>query len=166
MRQSGMRRLVSVFLLVMSCGCAGSPPGTPVKNEPLRGTGEITLYDRLGGGPEIYAISDQLVDRLLQDPRVDFERIGHQHTWVATPDNVARLKMYWAQYIGMLADGPAVYEGRNLLDVHRGMDISESEWFALMDDLKQTLDHFKVPEPVAQELMTRVASTHDVVANQ
>lgn len=151
--------------IVLGSGCGPAATPSEIKNEPTRAVGELTLYDRLGGGAAIYAITDNFIDRLLSDPRVNFAREGHAHTWSATPDSVGRLKLYWAQFIDMLADGPQVYEGHNMLDVHHGMDVSESEWVALLQDLKLTLDHFRVPPDQQKELLTRVAATHDTVVN-
>ena len=157
---------LAMVALLGAGGCFSGNPGEPTKNQPVQPAGQNTLYDRLGGGPAIGAISDKLIDLVLQDPRVNFERTGHQHVWSPTPQNVDRLKMYWAQFLGMLCDGPQVYEGKNLLEAHRGMGISESEWYAFMDDLKKTLASFQIPEPVQQELMTRLASTQQVVVGQ
>ena len=154
--------MLCLFTLLGGCGSPGTPE--QIKNEPVRARGESTLYDRLGGGSAIYAITDNFVDRVVQDHRVNFARAGHAHTWVATPDSIARLKLYWCQYIDMLADGPQVYEGRNMVDTHRGMDISEGEWLALMDDLKQTLDQCNVPSDQQNDLIKRFASTHDAIA--
>lgn len=151
------------FLLLGGCGPAAAP--SELRNEPIRAPGEVTLYDRLGGGSAIYAIADNLIDRALADPRVNFQREGHAHTWTATPDAVAKLKLYWAQFLDVLADGPQVYEGHNVNEAHHGMDISEGEWVALLDDLKKTLDQFRVPADQQTDLINRVASTHDVVVN-
>ena len=153
------------LLLILQPGC-GAPPGMPIKNQPVGIPGEATLYERIGGGPAIFAIADNVIERAMRDPRVNFERAGHEHAWSPTPDNMARIKTYWAQYLGMLADGPPVYEGDNLLDVHAGMRISEGEWVAFLDDLRQTLDSFNVPPALQQEFMTRVAGTHDAIVNK
>jgi hemoglobin len=158
--------LLAFALLVVLSGCG--TPATPeqMKNEPMLAPGEETLYDRLGGGSAVYAITDNFVDRIIQDPRVNFGRQGHDHVWVATPDSVARLKLYWAQYFDMLTDGPQVYEGRNLMNTHHGMDISEGEWLALVEDLKQTFDQFHIPEDQQHDFITRLASTHDAIASK
>jgi len=158
--------VITIAGLLAAGGCFGGKPGEATKNQPSDIAGQNTLYHRLGGQPVIAAISDKLIDEVLQDPRVNFERTGQQHVWSATPANVDRLKMYWAQFLGMLCDGPQVYEGKNLLDVHRGMGISESEWYAFMDDLKKTLDSFQIPTALEQDVMSRVASTHQVVVGQ
>ena len=149
--------------LVGGCGPAASP--ADLRNQPIREPGEVTLYDRLGGGSAIYAIADNLIDRAMADPRVNFQRQGHAHTFNATPDSVARLKLYWAQFLDMLCDGPQTYEGHNIAESHHGMDISEGEWVALLDDLHQTLNQYHVPADQQKDLINRVASTHDVVVN-
>jgi hemoglobin len=147
-------------------GCHSAATPEQLGNEPIRAPADVTLYDRLGGGSAIYAITDRFLDTALRDSRVNFRRVGHAHTWQADSDSVARLKLYWAQYFDMLADGPQLYEGRNLLEAHRGMDISEGEWLALMEDLKQTLEQFQVPPADQNELLTRVGATHGAIVNQ
>lgn len=154
---------LGLLWLAGGCGPAASP--ADLHNQPIREPGEVTLYDRLGGGSAIYAIADNLIDRAMADPRVNFQRQGHAHTFTATPDSVARLKLYWAQFLDMLCDGPQTYEGHNIAETHHGMDISEGEWVALLDDLHQTLNQYHVPADQQKDLINRVASTHDVVVN-
>ena len=150
--------------LTSGCGRVGTP--AEIDNQPDRVPGRVTLYDQLGGGSAIYSITSKFIDRVMDDRQVNFTRQGHPHAWTATPDAVAQVKLYWAQYLDMLSDGPQVYEGRNLMDVHRGMDISESEWVALLEDLKVTLEQFHVPPAPADELLRRVGATHDAVVNR
>ena len=154
-----------VLLCLLAPGCVGSG-NHPAKNEPQRSQGESTLYDRLGGGPAVYAIADNLIERTMSDPRVNLGRTGHQHVWVPTPGHVAELKTYWAQFLGMLADGPQYYEGRNMLDLHRGMQISQPEWDAFMDDFRQVLAASHARPADQQDLLARVAGTHDVIVDK
>jgi len=152
-------------MLRTTAGCGPASQG-PVKNEPQRAADERTLYQRLGGAPAIAAIVDNWIERAIADPRVNFARQGHPHNWNQTPDSLAQLKIYWTQYIGMLSDGPQIYEGRDMLNTHTGTQISEGEWVGMMDDLKQTLDGFHIPVGQQQELMQRVAGTHDAIVNK
>lgn len=157
-----------VGLLVWgACGCGPAARPSELRNEPIRPAGqENTLYDRLGGGPAIYAITDSFIDRAMADPRVNFQREGHAHPHPLNDDAKAHVKLYWTQYFDLLAEGPQVYEGRNLADVHEGMQISEGEWLALLEDLKLTLQQFHIPADDQKELLTRVAATHDVIVNR
>ncbi|HEY8665455.1 MAG TPA: group 1 truncated hemoglobin, partial [Tepidisphaeraceae bacterium] len=154
------------FLVFALIGCGGTPTNTSVKNEPQRPPGATTLYERLGGGATIYAIADNLIEKTMLDPRVNLERTGHAHVWTATPDHIAELKMYWAQFLGVLADGPQLYEGRNMLDLHRGMQISQPEWNAFMEDLKAVLARSRIRAEDQRDLVTRVAGTHDVIVDK
>ena len=150
--------------VLSGCGPAATP--TELRNEPVRPAGEQTLYDRLGGSTAIYAITDQFINRAIADPRVNFQREGLAHPHPLNDDARAHVKLYWAQYLDLLAEGTQVYEGRNLAEVHQGMDISEGEWLALLDDLKLTLEQFRIPSELEKDLLTRVASTHDVIVNR
>jgi hemoglobin len=42
----------------------------------------------------------------------------------------------------------------SMLDAHRGMNISDAEFTALVEDLIKSLDTFKVPAPEKNELLT------------
>ena len=154
-------------MALVAAGCRlGPEAGEPLKDEPLRNPGEQTLYQQLHGEPGIAAIVDSWLDRGLKDPQVNFVRQGHPHAWADTPDHRAQLKIYYTQYLGMLADGPQIYEGRNILLAHSGMDISEGEWLAFLQDLKKALDELHVPAQQQNELLARVSATHPAVVNR
>jgi hemoglobin len=165
MRQIKTSIAVLVFTASFLSGCGASNAPAP-KNEPLREPGTTTLYDRLGGGPTVYALADNLIETTMADPRVNLERLGHQHQWKPTDDHVAELKMYWAQYLGMLADGPQMYEGRNMLDLHKGMQISQGEWDAFMEDFAKVLSRSQIAPSDQKDLLNRVAGTHDVIVDK
>jgi hemoglobin len=152
-----------IIAIVFASGCGSAKP---FKNTPQDQSGHPALYDRIGGTSAVTAIADQLVDRALADPNVNFRRAGYSNTFSPTPDRIAEVKMYLAQYIGMVCDGPQLYEGRNLLDVHHGMRISESEWYAFMDDLKAVLAASRIAQADQTDVLRRVAASHDVIVNK
>jgi hemoglobin len=53
--------------------------------------------------------------------------------------------------------GPCKYGGRSMLDAHRGMNITDAEFNALVEDLVKSLDEFKVPAEEQKELPPRSA---------
>jgi hemoglobin len=55
--------------------------------------------------------------------------------------------------------GPQRYTGRSMYDSHVHPDITEQEWQAFLDDFKQTLDTFEVPQAEQAELFAIVDST-------
>jgi hemoglobin len=126
---------------------------------PAGPAGRRTLYERLGGEPAIRAVVDDLVARLAADPKVNVTRKGTQKEWKPTPENVAKLKKDFVDFIGMATGGPQKYTGKSMKEVHTGMQITPAEFEAAAADLKATLNKLKVPAPEQAELMRIVGST-------
>jgi len=118
-----------------------------------------TLYDRLGGEAAVKAVVDDVVARAATDPKVNFTRKGTAREWKATPENIAKLKSSLVQMIAAATGGPQKYTGKSMKDVHKGMQISDKEFAALIDDLKAALDKLKVAAKEQDELLAIVAST-------
>jgi hemoglobin len=125
------------------------------KGEPAK----KSLYDRLGGEAAIKAVVDEFVKVAAADPKVNFTRKGTKAEWKATPDNVDALKKGLVDLIGMVTGGPQKYTGKSMKEVHKGMEITDEEFNALADDLKDVLDKFKVPDKEQKELLDIVGST-------
>lgn len=121
--------------------------------------GAKTLYERLGGEPAIKAVVDDLVARLAADPKVNVTRKGTQKEWNPTPENVAKLKKNFVDFVGMATGGPQKYTGKSMKEVHAGMQITPAEFEAAAVNLKATLDKLKVPPAEQAELMRIVGST-------
>lgn len=63
--------------------------------------------------------------------------------------NVAADGRINARFAGADIPAPQADAGRPMASAHRGMNISEGEFNALVGDLVQSLDKFKVPEKAA-----------------
>ena len=50
--------------------------------------------------------------------------------------------------------GPCVYTGRDMRTAHAGMGISNADFDALVGDLVETLNKFKVPDREKNELLS------------
>jgi hemoglobin len=100
-----------------------------------------SLYDRLGGVYNIATVVDDLIDRVMTDPRLNANpRVEEAHHRV-TP---AGFKFLVTELACSAAGGPQTYSGRSMGDSHRHLMITLEEWQAFMDDLQQTLDKFAV----------------------
>ncbi len=125
-----------------------------------------TLYERLGGHDAIKAVVHDFVGKAAADPQVNFTRKGHPNQWDPTPDNVAKLELHLTQFVESATGGPQKYEGRDMVAVHTGMQITEAEWNAIVGDLKAALNDFKVPDKEQTDLINVVATTHDQIVGK
>jgi hemoglobin len=119
-----------------------------------------SLYDRLGGVYNIATVVDDLIDRVMTDPRLNANpRVDEAHHRV-TP---AGFKFLVTELACSAAGGPQTYSGRSMGDSHRHLMITLEEWQAFMDDLQQILDKFAVPQPEQEELRAIVESTREAI---
>jgi len=99
-----------------------------------------SLYARLGGYNAIAAVVDDLMPRLVADPKLG-------RFWAHRgADGVLREKQLVVNFIVDRAGGPLFYSGRDMVTSHKGMKISNEDWTIFMTHLRATLEKFKVPD--------------------
>lgn len=145
--------------------------GTGCKHETSSSSGTQdqytgTLYDRLGREQGIGKVVDSFVGYAAPDERVNFTRKGEPHEWKATPENVNKLKLHLVQFIVSNTGGPQTYTGQDMATVHKGMNITQSQWDAAVDDFGKALNDNKVPAAEQGELVKIVLSTHDSIVGK
>ena len=115
-----------------------------------------TLYERLGGVYSIAAVVDDLIDRVMNDPRWNANlRADEAHHRVSA----AGFKFLVTEPVCWASGGPQQYSGRSMRESHQDLRITATEWDAFLDDLQQTLERFAVPPAEQAELKAIVAST-------
>jgi hemoglobin len=117
-----------------------------------------SLYDRLGSVYSIATVVDDLIDRVMADPRLNANPAVDEAHHKVPP---AGFKYLATEMVCWASGGPQRYTGRSMADSHRHLNITPPEWDAFMDDLQQTLDKFKVPLSEQAELRAIVQSTYD-----
>jgi hemoglobin len=119
-----------------------------------------SLYDRLGGVYNIATVVDDLIDRVMVDPRLNANpRVDEAHHRVSS----AGFKYLVTEMVCWASGGPQKYSGRSMGDSHRHLMINEEEWAAFMSDVQQTLDKFEVPQEEQDELKAIVESTKESI---
>jgi hemoglobin len=103
-----------------------------------------SLYDRLGGTEGITQIASDLVEIHLANPAIS-PRYANS--------DVAMLKNGAATFFIAGTGGPTVYEGQNMLDTHRGMNISGDEFLAVLDDALEALDKNGIGQREKEEVL-------------
>ena len=126
----------------------------------LQAPTQPSLYDRLGGVYNIATVVDDLIDRIMVDPRLNANpRVDEAHHRVSP----AGFKYFVTEMVCWAAGGPQRYSGRPMGDSHRHLMSTAEEWQAFMEDLQQTLDKFGVPQPEQGELKAIVESTREAI---
>jgi hemoglobin len=105
---------------------------------------ERTLYERLGGHGAIAAIVSDLVDLHLKNPviRARFAASDPQ-----------KLKEAATMFFCAGSGGTEHYAGKNMVEAHRGMNISEQEFMAVLDDAMAALEKHGVGQQEKMEVL-------------
>src|SRR5262245_41033402 len=154
--------LVTMLAAAGLAACGGKAKGT----EPMaqggqggqggQGTSDASkapLYDRLGGRDAIAGVvKDFVEERVAKD-----KRINAQFANTDIPNLEAKL----VDQICEASGGPCKYTGKDMKTVHAAMKITDADFTALVEDLKASLDHFKVGAREQQELLGALAKMHD-----
>ena len=120
-----------------------------------------SLYERLGGIYSIACVVDDLIDRVMNDPRLNANpAVNEAHHKVPPPG----FKYLVTEMVGWASGGPQKYTGRSMLESHEHLNITPKEWEAFMDDFQRSLDKFSVPAAEQAELKAIVNCTYgDIV---
>ena len=122
-----------------------------------------SLYDRLGGVYSIATVVDDLIDRVMSDPRLNANPLVDEAHHRVPP---AGFKYLVTEMVCWASGGPQKYTGKSMADSHTHLRITSKEWEAFLDDLQQTLDQFAVPIQEQAELKAIVNSTRsDIVTD-
>jgi hemoglobin len=97
---------------------------------------DMTVYDELGGKPGMTAIVNGMVDNALADDRIKmiFDNI-----------NIPRLKGLLHEQFCTLTGGPCSYHRRTMKETHAGLNLHESDFNALVEDLEASMDAQGIP---------------------
>ena len=103
-----------------------------------------SLYQRLGGRAAITAVVNDFVGNVARDKRIN--------RFFAKTD-IPRLKRLLVQQICAASGGPCRYQGRGMREAHRGLNIRNRDFDALVEDLVISLNKFRVPPREQRELL-------------
>ncbi len=107
------------------------------------------LYERLGSATGISDLVDDIVEAHMNNPLIKARFLPYREK----PDVLAKIKRHTCNFLGAGSGGPEQYSGRSMLDAHRGMNISEQEYMAAVDDILASLDKHKVDDQSRKEVL-------------
>lgn len=115
---------------------------------------QASLYERLGGTEGITNIANDVIDYHLANPAV-------APRFAAS--DAAKLKHAAATFFIAGTGGPNVYAGKDLLAAHRGMNISPTEFMAVLDDALAALAKNGIGQREQEEVLFALYSMRSQV---
>ena len=127
---------LSTLLLAGLGACVVAPSAPP------------SLYDRLGGAPQVEAVVGRLIDRTASDPRTrrSFDGI-----------KLKAIKESLAQQICAVSGGGCRYEGETMARAHADSKITPSEFDAMVGMLREEFDREGTDPGAKNELLRLLA---------
>lgn len=113
-----------------------------------------SLYVRLGGNAAISGVIDQFVANVAADTRINVFFADA----AADPVRLKKLRDNLINQVGMATGGPEKYTGLDMKTAHKGMNVQEADFNALVEDLSKALDKFSVPMAEKNELLGALAT--------
>ncbi|MBA4328452.1 MAG: group 1 truncated hemoglobin [Polaromonas sp.] len=113
--------------------------------------GNDQLYKAFGEKAGLVTLMDDFMVRLLADPRT-----GPHFK----PSNQQRVKEQLVDQLCQLAGGPCIYKGADMKSAHANLDISKSDFNALVEVLQQSMDAQGIPFRTQNQMLALLAPMH------
>lgn len=130
---------------------AASGPTSSVKPLP-----DDRLFNALGGRAGLVRLTDEFVARLVADPRTG--------PFFQEADKV-KLRAQLVDQFCEVAGGPCTLVGKNMKDVHGGLDITKGDFNAVVEVLQAAMDAQAIPFGVQNRLLAQLAPMHRDIVN-
>ena len=139
--QHARRTILHGLLLCALAACASQPT--------------TTTYDQLGGASGIENIVDTLLEKIVEDERINFQ---------FAETDIVRLRSMLIEQFCAESGGPCTYSGLSMQESHAGRNIDDAQFNALVEDLIEVMTARKVPVGAQNRLLKRLAPMHgDIV---
>jgi hemoglobin len=131
-----LTRLFCIGALALATGCAHGPA-----------TADST-YQGLGGQSGIKKIVATFVPIVMADPRINES---------FRDTDLKNLSMRLEEQFCELSGGPCKYKGKDMKDIHDGLNITNAQFNALAEDLQAAMDKHGVAPAVQNKLVAKLA---------
>jgi len=146
--------------LLLAAGCAGTPPpksAAPAAKPAPAAAKSDALYRALGGQPGITKVVDAALAEIHGDLRINlfFEKT-----------DMADLRRLLIEQICNATGGPCEYTGRSMEEAHSGLNLTDSDFDAFVEDLVRAMDSQKVPKDLQKQLLDLLGPMRPQVVGQ
>ncbi len=123
---------------------------------------EKSIYEKLGGEEGISAAVEAIVARHLENEDIKQYFIP----LTENPEYFNQFKQHVKDFLAAGTGGKTKYKGRDMVDAHTGLNISEADFLSGLDDILFVLDANKVDRISRNELLAILYSMKDAVVKQ
>jgi hemoglobin len=151
---------VVVFALVLSA-CVGPQAQSVSRAKKSEAPPSIaaseSLYRELGGKDGITKVVDLFLAKVDNDLRINlfFEKTDHKD-----------LRNLVIEQFCQASGGPCVYSGRSMEEAHSGLNLTDADFAAFVEDLIAALDELKVPKSSQEKLLALLGPMKPQVVGQ
>jgi hemoglobin len=121
-----------------------------------------SLFERLGGTAGISAIVEDAVDAHMKNPQVNARFLPY----LEQPEQMARVKKHTIEFFSMGSGGPQIYNGKDMVAAHKGMNISPAEYMHVMDDIFLALDKHAMTDATKKDVLAILWSLKGMILSQ
>ena len=105
-------------------------------------------FQGLGGKPGIKQIVDTLIPLVLADPRIKDS---------FTDIDMKKLALRLEEQFCVLSGGPCTYQGKDMTEIHDGLNITNAQFNALAEDVQLAMERNGVPARFQNKLIAKLA---------
>ena len=132
----------------------------PLPTPQAQTAAQDSLYKRLGGYVALAAVTDDFLGRLATDAKEGRFFVG------LSTDSKTRVRQHVVDFLCVATGGPCKYTGRDMVTAHTGLGITEEDWTIAVKALGDTLNKFKVPANLPQEVVSAIAPLKGQIVGQ
>lgn len=108
-----------------------------------------TLFQRLGGSSGINALVEEIVAHHMENPVIR----ARFRPYLDTPDKLSITKSHLCAFLEAGTGGTQAYSGRDMRAAHRGMNISEAEYMAALDDILAAMRKRQLDDQTQKDIL-------------
>ena len=146
-----------LMLLLALAGCAVRPVQHAAASANAAPAAKDALYRELGGSEGIARVVDVFLAKVDNDLRINlfFEQIDHRD-----------LRNLVIEQLCEATGGPCRYSGRSMEEAHSGLNLTDADFAAFVEDLVAALNESQVPKASQGKLLALLAPMKPRIVGQ
>jgi hemoglobin len=122
----------------------------------------VILFDRLGGVEGIRKIVDDVVEAHMKNPAISARFIPYKEQ----PEKLAVIKQHTIEFFSAGSGGAVNYTGKDMPTTHKGMNINQTEYMCVVDDILMVLDQHKATDETRKDVLFILWSLKDMIISK